>query len=206
MLCFSFCNSFFQPFLLHGATANLQKVLFFRWFFNVFTFRHQRPHTNHPIQILLKINFILASEIEQNGNGSRSSNYHRLQHRNYTVLSSILGPILAPFWRLWRSKRSGRVKALDVWYSACLLFGSETSRRPYPEQFWHHFGCILEPLLGENWYGNSPIQTNNATTEQTNNTTTQQSNNPTIQSLIKTTRWLDAGWWGSAKRKQLIRF
>ena len=74
MFCSSFCNSFFQPFLLHVATANLQKVLFFQWFFNVFTFRNQRPPTNHPIKILSKIHSILASKMDQNGIENRSAN------------------------------------------------------------------------------------------------------------------------------------
>ena len=38
MLSSSFCNLFVLPFLLHCETANLQKVLFFEWFFNFLLF------------------------------------------------------------------------------------------------------------------------------------------------------------------------
>ena len=150
---------------------------------------------------------MFASNIDKNGIGNRSTNLDRLQHRNCTVLGSILGPIWGPFSTLWPSKRHGGVKVFDVWYSACSVFGSEAPRRSCPEQFWHHFAIILERLFEENWYRNSPIQTINATTEQHYDPTNQQPHNPTIRSLrnqhaLLATRWLDAGWWGSAKRKQ----
>ena len=210
MFCSSFCKPFFLTFLLQRLTANLQKVLFFKWFCKVFAFRKQRPHNQHPIKIVTKICFILGSKIGPNGIGNRSSNWYRLQHRISTVLGSILGPIWGPFWELWASKWSNRVKFFDVWYSACSVFGSEAPRRPHPEPFWDHFGSILEPFLERNWYRNSPIQTNNATIEQANSTTTQQTNNLTLQQsdhsknhyTMLATRWLDPSWWGSAKRKQ----
>ena len=132
VLCSSFCNSFFQHFLLHGATANLQKVLFFRWFFNVFTFRHQRPQTNHPMKILLKISSILTSKIDPNGIGNRSSNQHRLQNRICIVLKSILGRIWMPFGRLLAFELGGPNLGLLLRLRIRLASAFEAPRRPCP--------------------------------------------------------------------------